>query len=100
MASNIFFNVFLLWWCEIIAAIAAATISTNSVALNARRANMLKPSRPRVWRKQPPYSPDLNAIEHAFAKLKALRRSAARRTVAALWQTPAKPSFASADCAH
>jgi hypothetical protein len=31
----------------------------------------------------PPYSPDLNPIEQAFAKLKALLRSAATRTVAA-----------------
>jgi transposase len=29
----------------------------------------------------PPYSPDLNPIEHAFAKLKALLRTAAARTI-------------------
>jgi transposase len=34
----------------------------------------------------PPYSPDLNPIEQAFTKLKALLRTAARRTVAALWR--------------
>ena len=33
----------------------------------------------------PPYSPDLNPIEQAFAKLKALLRAAATRTVEALW---------------
>jgi transposase len=33
----------------------------------------------------PPYSPDLNPIEQAFAKLKALLRKVAARTVAALW---------------
>jgi transposase len=33
----------------------------------------------------PPYSPDLNPIEQAFAKLKALLRKIAARTVAALW---------------
>ena len=33
----------------------------------------------------PPYSPDLNPIENAFAKLKRLVRSAGRRTVEALW---------------
>jgi transposase len=33
----------------------------------------------------PPYSPDLNPIEQAFAKLKALLRKAAERSVAALW---------------
>ena len=32
----------------------------------------------------PPYSPDFNPIENAFAKLKALLRKAAERTVAAL----------------
>jgi hypothetical protein len=34
----------------------------------------------------PPYSPDLNPVELAFAKLKALPRTAASRTVEALWQ--------------
>jgi transposase len=33
----------------------------------------------------PPYSPDLNPIEMAFAKLKAALRSAAARTIEALW---------------
>jgi transposase len=33
----------------------------------------------------PPYSPDLNPIELAFSKLKQLMRSAAHRTVDALW---------------
>src|SRR5687767_5964806 len=33
----------------------------------------------------PPYSPDLNPIELAFAKLKQLMRSAGHRTVQALW---------------
>jgi transposase len=33
----------------------------------------------------PPYSPDLNPIEQAFAKLKALLRKIAARTVPALW---------------
>ena len=33
----------------------------------------------------PRYSPDFNPIENAFAKLKALLRKAAERTVAALW---------------
>jgi len=35
----------------------------------------------------PPYSPDLNPIEQVFAKLKALLRSAACRTLEALWAT-------------
>ena len=33
----------------------------------------------------PPYSPDFNPIENAFAKLKALLRKAAVRTIGALW---------------
>ena len=35
----------------------------------------------------PPYSPDFNPIEMAFAKLKASLRKAAERTVDALWDT-------------
>ena len=33
----------------------------------------------------PPYSPDLNPIEQAFAKLKSLLRKIAARTVSRLW---------------
>jgi len=33
----------------------------------------------------PPYCPDFNPIENAFAKLKALLRKAAERTVGGLW---------------
>ena len=35
----------------------------------------------------PPYSPDLNPIEQAFAKFKAALRKAAQRTREGLWQT-------------
>jgi transposase len=35
----------------------------------------------------PPYSPDLNPIEMAFAKLKAHLRAAAARTIDELWKT-------------
>ena len=35
----------------------------------------------------PPYSPDLNPIEQVFAKLKALLRKAAARTIDTLWAT-------------
>ena len=35
----------------------------------------------------PPYSPDFNPIENAFAKLKALLRKAAERTIDGLWDT-------------
>lgn len=38
----------------------------------------------------PPYSPDLNPIEQAFAKLKALLRKAAARTVEDLWDAIAQ----------
>jgi transposase len=50
----------------------------------------------------PPYSPDLNPIEQAFAKLKALLRAAARRTVDALWRAigQALDAFSPAECAH
>ena len=34
----------------------------------------------------PPYSPDLNPIEQAFAKLKALLRKAQERTVERVWR--------------
>ena len=33
----------------------------------------------------PPYSPDMNPIENAFAKLKALLRARAERSIGALW---------------
>jgi transposase len=50
----------------------------------------------------PPYSPDLDRIELAFAKLKALLRPAARRTIAARWQAinHALDAFTPAECAH
>jgi len=35
----------------------------------------------------PPYSPDFNPIENAFAKLKAMLRKAAERTLDTLWST-------------
>ena len=48
----------------------------------------------------PPYSPDLNPIENAFAKLKALLRNAAERTVEGLWTTIGKllSRFTPAEC--
>lgn len=33
----------------------------------------------------PPYSPDMNPIENAFAKLKAMLRARAERSISALW---------------
>jgi transposase len=35
----------------------------------------------------PSYSPDFNLIEKAFAKLKAILRAKAERTVEGLWST-------------
>jgi len=50
----------------------------------------------------PPYSPDFNPIENAFAKLKALLRKAAARTIAELWDAirDALPTFSPAECAN
>jgi len=50
----------------------------------------------------PPYSPDLNPIEQAFAKLKALLRKAAPRTVEALWAVigEALSAFSPSECAN
>jgi hypothetical protein len=48
----------------------------------------------------PPYSPDLNPVENAFAKLKALLRAAAERTVDSLWDRIGSVLhlFTSAEC--
>jgi transposase len=48
----------------------------------------------------PPYSPDLNPIEMAFSKLKALLRKAAERTVGKLWDRIGKilGEFSSQEC--
>lgn len=50
----------------------------------------------------PAYSPDLNPIEQAFAKLKALLRRTAARTVDALWSRigTALDQFSAAECEH
>lgn len=50
----------------------------------------------------PPYSPDLNPIEQVFAKLKALLRKAAERTVEATWQRIGNllHHFSSQECAN
>ena len=48
----------------------------------------------------PPYSPDLNPVEQVFAKLKALLRSEAARTVEALWAAVGRliACFSPAEC--
>jgi transposase len=50
----------------------------------------------------PPYSPDLNPIELAFAKLKALLRAGAVRTVNALWNALGElvACFSPTECAN
>ena len=50
----------------------------------------------------PPYSPDLNPIENAFSKLKALLRKAAERTVEGLWQAIGRliDLFPPSECAN
>ena len=50
----------------------------------------------------PPYSPDFNPIENAFAKLKALLRKAAERTLERLWDTIGRAidTFTPTECAN
>lgn len=50
----------------------------------------------------PPYSPDFNPIENAFAKLKALLRKAAERTVSGLWDEVGRilDTFCPAECSN
>jgi transposase len=50
----------------------------------------------------PPYSPDLNPIEKLFAKLKALLRKAAKRTLHALWKQIGKllSTISAIECAN
>lgn len=50
----------------------------------------------------PPYSPDLNPIENAFAKLKALLRKAAARTIDELWDVIGKAleTFTPKECSN
>jgi transposase len=50
----------------------------------------------------PPYSPDFNPIENAFAKLKALLRKAAERTIEGLWTTIGRlvDVFTPTECAN
>lgn len=50
----------------------------------------------------PPYSPDFNPIERAFAKLKSALRKAAQRTLDDLWATIGRivEAFTPAECAN
>ncbi len=50
----------------------------------------------------PPYSPDLNPIENAFSKLKALLRKAAARSIDQLWDAIARiiQTYSPRECAN
>jgi len=50
----------------------------------------------------PPYSPDLNPIENAFAKFKALLRKAATRSIEQLWDAIARiiQTYSPLECAN
>jgi transposase len=50
----------------------------------------------------PPYSPEFNPIENAFAKLKAMLRKAAARTIEGLWDTIGRivDTFTPGECAN
>jgi len=50
----------------------------------------------------PPYSPDFNPIEQAFAKLKSALRAAAERTLDGLWAAIGRliPTFTPTECAN
>src|SRR5215207_11539151 len=64
--------------CSIICNLRSHKVAGIAEAIAARGAQLVY---------LPPYSPDLNPIEQAFAKYKALLRKAAERTVESLWQT-------------
>lgn len=50
----------------------------------------------------PPYSPDLNPIENAFSKLKAMLRKLAARTIDQLWEAIAQiiQTYSPKECAN
>ena len=73
--------------------LASLKVSGVREAIEARGASLLY---------LPPYSPDLNPIELAFSKLKRLLRSAAERTVDALWSAIGQllRQFTANECAN
>ena len=73
--------------------LASHKVSGVREAIEARGASLLY---------LPPYSPDLNPIELAFSKLKRLLRSAAERTVDALWSAIGRllQQFTPDECAN
>ena len=75
------------------AALAAALRLAVRAAIEATGARLLY---------LPPYSPNFNSIENAFAKLEAILRGTAARTVAELWDAirDALPQFTPAECTN
>ena len=73
--------------------LSAHKVAGVRAAIEARRAILLY---------LPPYSPDLNPIEMAFAKLKTLLRKAAARTTDSLWDAIADVlnAFTPDECAN
>lgn len=61
-------------------------ILDNLSSHKSEKANAILKARGAWFLFLPPYSPDLNPIEMAFAKLKAHLRNAKARTIDALWQ--------------
>ena len=62
---------------------------------------MIKAAGARLWY-LPPYSPDLNPIEQAFAKIKHWMRTAQKRTVEDLWRHIGSliPTFQPTECSN
>jgi transposase len=81
-----------------------ATASSWTISAATRAPPFAAPSKPPGAKLLylPPYSPDFNPIENAFAKLKALLRKAAERTIDRLWTKIAEllRAFTPAECAN
>ena len=77
--------------CVVMDNLSSHKVAGVSSAIEARGARLIY---------LPPYSPDLNPIELAFAKLKKLLRDGAARTVDKLWELCAKvlDEFSEAEC--
>src|SRR4051794_39666901 len=73
----------------------------DAVAAGPRMRQMIEAAGAQL-RYLPPYSPDFNPIENAFAKLKALLRKAAERSVSGLWSAIGRiiDLFQSSECAN
>lgn len=71
--------------------------SHKSVALR----QMIRAAGARLWY-LPPYSPDLNPIEQAFAKIKHWMRTAQKRTIADAWRYVGSllPTIQPAECSN